>query len=230
MKKTLSSLIVILFSIVIMKSEDVNVRAVSNELIATIQSTNMPLARQLIMEKKQINTFSKSGYTPLELTVAQGNIELCELLITNGAFVDVVDQDGGTAEIQAKYNPRIKPEVRKKILSLLEAAQHNPKNLASADYKIAEGKEDKKQTRIDLENLINSGANVNWQDKDGKTSLMGYAAEGNIESCKLLLKHGARVDIKDNKGLTAMDYACTQLKQPDGKLKAEIIALLKKSP
>ena len=212
-------------------SQNVNFTISSNELVAAIETTNMPLARQLIMRKRLINTIDEYGGTPLEVAIAYGNFELCELMITNGAFVDVVDQDGGTAISQAENNPRIKPEVRKQIISLLEAASHNPKNLAAndPDYKIAKEKEDKKNELLEIEESLSLGANVNRQDKNGKTGLMDYAATGNIEACKLLIKHGAKVDIKDNKGLTAIDYAATQLEKPNDKLKADIISLLKAS-
>lgn len=199
---------------------------VSNELITAIQNTNTPLARQLILEKKLINTKDQYGHTPLACAIARGNLELCELLIANGAFVDVVDQDAMTLESVADFSS-VTPETKKQIKTMLKDARRNPKNLTSADYKIAEMKEDEIRTRIVLEKLIKSGANVNAQDNNGTTALMGYAGDGNIETCKLLLKHGAKVDIKDKKGLTAVDYACTTLKQPDNKLKAEIIKLLK---
>ena len=45
--------------------------------------------------------------------------------------------------------------------------------------------------------LIKSGADVNKQDKDGKTALFYAASGGNDDIVMLLLKSGADADIKD---------------------------------
>lgn len=55
--------------------------------------------------------------------------------------------------------------------------------------------------------LIKNGANVNELNKDGQTPI--FKAYGNSQENKieLLLKHGARVDIKDNDGNNILHYS-----------------------
>ena len=57
--------------------------------------------------------------------------------------------------------------------------------------------------------LIDSGANVNAGDKDGKTALM-YACESNteVEVVRILITKNADVNAQTNKGKTALMFAC----------------------
>lgn len=56
--------------------------------------------------------------------------------------------------------------------------------------------------------LLDAGADVNTQDKNGKTALVAAVKEGNAEMISLLLKKGARVDLVDRERCTALHWAC----------------------
>lgn len=58
-----------------------------------------------------------------------------------------------------------------------------------------------------LELLIKLGANVNAQNVNSKTALMMAAFYGKVLLCKILRKHGANYDLKDNTGKKAIHYA-----------------------
>lgn len=55
--------------------------------------------------------------------------------------------------------------------------------------------------------LLESGANVNWQDRFGFTPLMKAALYNNTHVMAVLLHHGADRSIVDVDGTTALDYA-----------------------
>jgi hypothetical protein len=55
--------------------------------------------------------------------------------------------------------------------------------------------------------LLDAGAEVNLQSKNGQTALMLAVGEGQAESVRELLDRGAEIRIKDNLGMTAMKYA-----------------------
>lgn len=57
-----------------------------------------------------------------------------------------------------------------------------------------------------VKKMIEFGENVN-KTSNGKTPLMYAARFNRVEIIKLLLENGAKVDIKDNQGHTAVDYA-----------------------
>ena len=62
--------------------------------------------------------------------------------------------------------------------------------------------------RIDIIRLlIEYGANVNLQDKDGYTALVFASYNGHTEAVKLLLANGADPDLQDNNRRTALMYA-----------------------
>jgi Notch-like protein len=50
-----------------------------------------------------------------------------------------------------------------------------------------------------VEDLINAEADINATDDGGKTALHWAASVNNIEAVQILLKHGANIDIQDNK-------------------------------
>lgn len=57
-----------------------------------------------------------------------------------------------------------------------------------------------------VKNLIESGTNIN-QKSCGMTPLMFAARQNKTDMVKLLLSRGAKLKIKSDKGLTALDYA-----------------------
>jgi TonB family protein len=56
------------------------------------------------------------------------------------------------------------------------------------------------------EDLLNAGAEVNAVNDDGMTALMLLAQHGDPDEVETLLKAGAKAQMKDSKGRTALDY------------------------
>ena len=55
--------------------------------------------------------------------------------------------------------------------------------------------------------LLESGANINARDKNGRTALILASMMGHFEIVKYLVKNDAKVNLKDDFGKTALDYA-----------------------
>ena len=59
----------------------------------------------------------------------------------------------------------------------------------------------------EIEELLNSGADINISDKNNFTLLMTFVQKGDLEIVKTLLKNGANVNTQDLSSMTALDYA-----------------------
>ena len=55
--------------------------------------------------------------------------------------------------------------------------------------------------------LLEKGANVNKQDRDGLTALHEASFQNHTDVIKILVQHGARTDIKNISGSTPIDLA-----------------------
>lgn len=59
----------------------------------------------------------------------------------------------------------------------------------------------------ELQKLLNNKQDVNIQAKDGTTPLMAACKSGKLEAIKLLLKAGAKPDLRDEMGRSALMFA-----------------------
>ena len=147
-----------------------------------------------------VNAKNKVTTTPLYWAAHDGQKEIVELLIANGADVNlrsgmvVKTKDGSDGEqmVQKIANDRTP-------LDMAIFREHN---------EIAEL-------------LIAKGADVNARDDDGFTPLHIAAYEGHKEIAELLIAEGADVNAKDDDGDTPLDYA-------HRRVYTEVAALLRK--
>lgn len=61
-----------------------------------------------------------------------------------------------------------------------------------------------------LRSLIENGADINASTADNCTPLMIAIEKGNINVATFLIEHGANVDLKDDRGDTALHYAVSR--------------------
>lgn len=76
-------------------------------------------------------------------------------------------------------------------------------------------------TRL-IDQILDTGVKINWQDRFGETALMHAVLAGRTENVVRLLRNGANPKLKSDKGYTALDLA-TQNGYP------EIAVLLRKA-
>lgn len=181
---------------------------------------NREIAALLISKGASVNSRDNSGRTPLYSTTVRrlihdpgnpyadkyGYVEpdydskgIAELLISNGADVNVRDNNGETPLHSAsRYSNKNLAELLIKEGSSVNARD----NKGRTPLFFATNKE-----LIDL--FIYSGADVNAKDNDGKTPLHWSRLLGFDEIFEYLVSKGGDLTIKDKGGESPLDYEAT---------------------
>ncbi|KAF3907265.1 Ankyrin-2 [Dactylellina cionopaga] len=175
------------------------------------------------------------GRLPLHYAAMHGHVDILEaLLIANPKTLDSMDLDNFTplihalhhhqlpsVEVLIKHKARIDPASDKDYIPLNLACQHGLVEIAEILLKNgaqilpdAEGLfpqhhvARRKHAPSLLVTLQSFGANLNEFDKlNGWTPMFHAASEGNTENLKILLSAGARLDLLDEKNLSALYYS-----------------------
>jgi ankyrin repeat protein len=159
-------------------------------------------AQLLLKNGAKIDLQNKKGQTALHLASQRGHLDFMELLLNRGAVVDVPDKDGFTplhlaiskverraAELLLKHGANIDLQNNKRQTALHLALQHSHPNI------------------IPL--LLENGANVDAQDDDNSTPLHQAISRADVELSRvqLLLDRCTKIDLRNNKGQTALHLA-----------------------
>jgi hypothetical protein len=68
------------------------------------------------------------------------------------------------------------------------------------------------QTKIIMPALLDKGADANAKSLDGTTALIAAVIFGDPDAVRLLLRHGANMNARDNNGDSALDWAVIRLR------------------
>ena len=148
------------------------------------------------------------------LASEEGHIEAVEILISKGANINAVDNDGNTALMDASGKRDAKTTEFFVAMGLDVNAFDNYRESELMDAR-------RRLTQI-VELLIENGADVNFANSNGVTALIWASRGGHIETIKVLISKSADVNSKDKNGKTALTYALL-------KENSKIVNLLKAS-
>ncbi len=142
------------------------------------------IAKMLLDAGANPNGTTVPGVTSLMFAAGRKLPGLVEALLKKGARMDATDSQGYTALFHAVHAEMVNVSIRQypsgsKVMSAEPQFGVHDKNLA-------------KVIRV----LLEQGANVNHQDKEGRTALT-YAVT--VETGRLLIEAGARLDILDKR-------------------------------
>ena len=90
-------------------------------------------------------------------------------------------------------------------MAVSQTGASSPQNPPSLDDQMLQAVE-KGDFAVVLQ-LLDKGAHIDAQGKDGVTALIAASAMGKVDIVKQLLDKGASIDLKDNRGDTALNYA-----------------------
>ena len=147
------------------------------------------------------------GCTPLFIAAASGDLEIMRLLLDKGAQVNACDKEHCTPLMIASKNSHVNV-VKLLIEREADLALQDQDGKTAIHYAVEKDYRDRNSDEI-LSCLIENGADVNVRSNDNCTPLMvGSRHNCHIDLLKLLVKHGAQIDLQDDDGNTALHYAC----------------------
>jgi ankyrin repeat protein len=182
-------------------------------LNSAINQERKDLSEFLIQRGADVNAKDQWGNTSLYLAIRNDDLDIMNILIANGAEVDIKHTRGGMEETALHYAAiRGRTEA---VRVLLEAganinakndngqtALHAPLDVRNSDYRKY------RLSKDTLEVLLAKGADVNLKDKDGRTPLHLVAKLVDRDIVELILDKGADVNAKDDEsGFTALHHA-----------------------
>ncbi len=150
----------------------------------------------LIKRGFDINMQNKDGWTALMYAVSM-NDDIVDTLLENGADVNIQDKWGKTSLMHACYHSG--------NLRLIKLLSKYSTNIEDYDGNTALIHAVSRQNAEEIINFL-LDENINHQNKYGKTALM-YAIEYGSQYIKLLLDHGADIQIKNILNENAITFA-----------------------
>lgn len=178
-----------------------------------------PRVRELIAEGSPHEPgFNDATRIALQRVVGRGHEPLTQLLLENGAAVNVVKK----GEVPPLYRAAElgRDNIVRTLLEFGAFVNTRDKNKRTAIFPAAQ-----KNHPLTLRLLIEAGADVNAKDEDGQTLMLALAAEtseklqkwGN-EIIEILLKTAIDLEVKDKDGRTALLWAAATGKEGLAKL------------
>lgn len=178
-----------------------------SKLYNAVKNNNIENLKNLLKENNtNINCQYKNGETPLMTAVYMKNINAVKLLVENNADVNIQDNRKNSPFLYAGANGYL--DIVKLIYK--KAKVNSVFNIYGGNALIpASEKGHKEMVKFLLENTavnVNHINNLSWTALL-EVTILGEDTDNYAEISELLLKHGADINIKDNTGKTAYDYA-----------------------
>ncbi|KAJ8773508.1 hypothetical protein K2173_005754 [Erythroxylum novogranatense] len=168
-------------------------------LTFAVQINDIEALKKLI-ERAEINLDEQDadGYTAAMLAAAGGHVEAFRLLVYAGANLNLENKYGKTAISLSELN-RHGEEIEKVMLEYALEEGYNYSAGIHALHRAARWGD------LDLVRMLTKrGYDVNNFDSDGYTPLMLAARGGHVSVCQLLIAHGARCDIENERRETVL--------------------------
>lgn len=186
-------------------------------LMAAVKNGHTEIVDLLLQAGANLYADNEQGDTALSYAVESGQVGMVQRLYESGASLQPMGRFGLSPLMHACSDKSI--EAAKFLLSLRVNVNEKAHTGITALMRcVNEIGDNRKMASF----LIKAGADVNAVDKDGRTALMDAAWYGDLEMVKLLVEHGADIELEAENG----DYAilCAEKQQH-----AHVVEFLKKT-
>jgi ankyrin repeat protein len=181
-------------------------RVSSEEVFKAMKKGNDQVVKKYILSNQNINIQNKQGQTLLMLAIYHKKKEIIDLILQKKPNPNVIDKDGWSTLTWCVLNndfitlEKIMPYV--KNVHQIDIYSYTPLIWAThKDY-----------YEIVRVLLSHPTIKINYETKQGYTSLNQSVVGGNIKIIELLIKGGADINFINNQNMTALDYAFKELK------------------
>jgi len=172
-------------------------------LIQALREGDLDEAHRLLRSGAKPNVIDNYGDTPLLQAIRGGYTDFAEELLSSGADPKFPDGNGTALIVAAWYRDlRIAKILVGRGVSVNAANSKGETALMSASQTCPDGKM--------VQFLLDMGANPNAKSDSEYTALMSAASAGNVIAAEKLLKAGGDPRVKNKRGETAEDEACSR--------------------
>ncbi|ORC93337.1 putative 6-phosphofructo-2-kinase/fructose-2,6-biphosphatase [Trypanosoma theileri] len=160
------------------------------------------VVRFLLDQEVDVNSANSMGHTALLWALTGGHYEIVRLLLDNGADIKLKDKQGYNAYFLAVQNNNLPM-----LLMLCEFHPIEEQDRDEDGHSLMHWAAYNNSAVICQYLIEKCHLEINTPDNNGRTPLIWAAREGYAEVIEYLLSCGARTDLKDMDGYTALQYA-----------------------
>ena len=198
--------------------------AVNAQLLVAARQSDMAQLERMLAQGAAPNSRNRLGKTALLIAVEKGNLRMATRLLEAGSDVNLASLERVTPLMAACYLGHAEA-----VKLLLDAGARtdafDQMKKSAVVYAAAQGHLAALDALLEATGL--AAVNVNAAYEHGLTALMWAAGQGHIATVRLLLARGAQIELRDDRGLTALDIAKSA---PPSAAQAEVVAWLSALP
>ena len=181
-------------------AESMNFKFTPEEFFKSIEAGDSTAVSRFLSRNGDLNARDERGWPPLMIAASNGNVEICHLLIQNGADIQTEDNAGYIPLHWAAFNGH------SKVVKLLIDNNSDPNARSNFGWTPLMQAATRGHLAA-IKNLIAAGADVNLSSNDGWTALHKATANGHTEIVRFLLADGADPNLRHQDGSTALSIA-----------------------
>ena len=201
-----------LVKLLVAHGAEINQRNVkgATPLAAAVEHDRLGAAQDLIGLGADVNLPGQGGVAPLAAAAYNGDAKLVDLLVGHGADPSARDATGKTALLYAAARG-FAPVVKRLLATGIDINARYSNDLTVLMWAAGYADDVPVDDGVGLVTaLLDGGAALEAVDDRGRTALMTAAELGHDEVVDLLLRRGAKPDLRDKQGKTAADLAASE--------------------